>query len=116
MNPFDERFEAFKTSLAGTAEQKKANVSAVTDLKKFELDPNWREAQAEQIEDMREEVPFWGYFAQITDAATSYGGYSGAPPNEKITWGKLEPGTPRFFINSDAMIVAPLIFAYVLGD
>lgn len=68
------------------------------------------------IQDMQEEVPFWGYFAQITDAATSYGGYSGAPPNEKITWGKLEPGTPKFFINSDAMIVAPLIFAYVLGD
>ncbi|NNK63340.1 MAG: deoxyhypusine synthase [Gemmatimonadetes bacterium] len=68
------------------------------------------------IQDMQEEVPFWGYFAQITDAATSYGGYSGAPPNEKITWGKLEPSTPKFFINSDAMIVAPLVFAYVLGD
>jgi len=68
------------------------------------------------IQDMQEDVPFWGYFAQITDAATSYGGYSGAPPNEKITWGKLDAGTPKFFINSDAMIVAPLIFGYVLGD
>jgi len=68
------------------------------------------------IQDMQEDVPFWGYFAQITDAVTSYGGYSGAPPNEKITWGKLDDGTPRFFINSDAMIVAPLIFGYVLGD
>jgi deoxyhypusine synthase len=68
------------------------------------------------IQDMREEVPFWGYFAQITDAATSYGGYSGAPPNEKITWGKLDRDTPSFFINSDAMIVAPLVFAWVLGD
>jgi deoxyhypusine synthase len=68
------------------------------------------------IQDMQDEVPFWGYFAQITDAATSYGGYSGAPPNEKITWGKLDAATPKFFINSDAMIVAPLIFAYVLGD
>jgi len=68
------------------------------------------------IQDLGREVPFWGYFAQITDAATSYGGYSGAPPNEKITWGKLEPDTPKFFIQSDAMIVAPLIFAYVLGD
>lgn len=68
------------------------------------------------IQDMQEDVPFWGYFAQITDAATSYGGYSGAPPNEKITWGKLEPDTPKFFINSDAMIVAPLVFAYLLGD
>ncbi len=68
------------------------------------------------IQDLRREVPFWGYFAQITDAQPSYGGYSGAPANEKITWGKLEAGTPRFNINSDAMIVAPLIFAYVLGD
>ncbi|UCC26654.1 MAG: deoxyhypusine synthase family protein [Gemmatimonadales bacterium] len=68
------------------------------------------------IQDMKQEVPFWGYFAQITDAGPSYGGYSGAPPNEKITWGKLEAETPRFFINSDAMIVAPLIFAYLLGD
>jgi deoxyhypusine synthase len=68
------------------------------------------------IQDLQMEVPFWGYFAQITDAVTSYGGYSGAPPNEKITWGKLSPETPKFFINSDASIVAPLMFAYVLGD
>lgn len=68
------------------------------------------------IQDLRRDVPFWGYFAQITDAVTSYGGYSGAPPNEKITWGKLDRSTPRFFINSDASIVAPLVFAYVLGD
>jgi deoxyhypusine synthase len=68
------------------------------------------------IQDMQRDVPFWGYFAQITDAATSYGGYSGAPPNEKITWGKLNVDTPKFFINSDASIVAPLMFAYVLGD
>ena len=68
------------------------------------------------VQDMKKDVPFWGYFAQITDAATSYGGYSGAPPNEKITWGKLDAGSPRFFINSDAMIVAPLIFGYLLGD
>jgi deoxyhypusine synthase len=68
------------------------------------------------IQDLQMEVPFWGYFAQITDAVTSYGGYSGAPPNEKITWGKLSPETPKFFINSDASIVAPLMFAYLLGD
>lgn len=68
------------------------------------------------IQDLGRDVPFWGYFAQITDAVTSYGGYSGAPPNEKITWGKLDRSTPRFFINSDATIVAPLVFAYVLGD
>jgi deoxyhypusine synthase len=69
------------------------------------------------IQDMgREDTPFWGYFAQISDAPTSYGGYSGAVPNEKITWGKLDVETPKFVIESDASIVAPLIFAYVLGD
>jgi len=69
------------------------------------------------IQDMEMDIPFWGYFAQITDAQPSYGGYSGAPANEKITWGKLEGAdTPRFNINSDAAIVAPLIFAYVLDD
>ena len=67
-------------------------------------------------QDLQREVPFWGYFCQITDAQPSYGGYSGAPANEKITWGKLEPGTPRYEINSDAAIVAPLICAWVLGD
>ena len=36
-------------------------------------------------------------------------------PNEKITWGKLGVDTPKFIIESDATIVAPLIFAYVLG-
>jgi deoxyhypusine synthase len=68
------------------------------------------------VQDLQRETPFWGYFAQITDADTSYGGYSGAPPNEKITWGKLDGDTPSFLIRSDATIVAPLIFAYVLGD
>ena len=68
------------------------------------------------IQDLQREVPFWGFFCQITDAQPSYGGYSGAPANEKITWGKLEASTPRFNINSDAAIVAPLIFAYLLGD
>ncbi len=67
-------------------------------------------------QDLKREVPYWGYFCQITDARPSYGGYSGAPANEKITWGKLTSATPRFDINSDAAIVAPLIFSYVLGD
>jgi len=61
------------------------------------------------------EVPLWGYFCQISDSTTSYGSYSGAVPNEKITWGKLGVDTPKFMIESDASIVAPLIFAYVLG-
>jgi deoxyhypusine synthase len=63
-----------------------------------------------------EDVRRWGYFCQISDSTTSYGSYSGAVPNEKITWGKLSAGTPKFVIESDATIVAPLIFAYVLGD
>jgi deoxyhypusine synthase len=63
----------------------------------------------------RENVPVWGYFCQISEAVTSYGGYSGAPPNEKITWGKLAVDTPKFVIESDATICAPLIFAVVLG-
>jgi deoxyhypusine synthase len=62
-----------------------------------------------------EDVQPWSYFCQISDSTTSYGSYSGAVPNEKITWGKLTPNTPRFMIESDATIVAPLIFAYVLG-
>src|ERR1700691_1582404 len=63
----------------------------------------------------RPNTPLWGYFCQISDSTTSYGSYSGAVPNEKITWGKLGEKTPKFIIESDASIVAPLIFAYVLG-
>jgi len=64
----------------------------------------------------RKDVPFWGYFCQIGDSTTSYGSYSGAVPNEKITWGKLAADTPKFMIQSDATIVAPLIFTYVLDE
>ena len=60
-------------------------------------------------------TPFWSYFCQISDATTSYGSYSGAVPNEKITWGKLDVNTPKFIIESDATIVVPLIFAYILN-
>jgi len=63
----------------------------------------------------RTHVPLWAYFCQISDSTTSYGSYSGAVPNEKITWGKLGPDTPRFVIESDATVIAPLIFARVLG-
>ncbi len=63
----------------------------------------------------RDDVPLWGYFCQISDSTTSFGSYSGAVPNEKITWGKLGVDTPKFIIESDASIVAPVIFAYVLG-
>jgi len=64
----------------------------------------------------REQVPLWGYFCQISDSTTSYGSYSGAVPNEKITWGKLGIDTPKYIIESDASIVAPLVFALVLGQ
>ena len=68
------------------------------------------------MQDLREKCRLWGYFCQISDSTTSYGSYSGAVPNEKITWGKLDRNTPRFVIESDASIVAPLLFAYVLGE
>ena len=61
------------------------------------------------------EVPLWSYFCQISDSTTSYGSYSGAVPNEKITWGKLAISTPKFIVESDASIVAPLMFYYILG-
>ncbi len=63
----------------------------------------------------RTDVPLWGYFCQISDSTTSYGSYSGAVPNEKITWGKLGRDTPKYIIESDATIVAPLIFALIMG-
>ncbi len=60
------------------------------------------------------EIPFWSYFCQVSDSTTSYGSYSGAVPNEKITWGKLDIHTPKFIVESDATIVVPLIFAWIL--
>jgi deoxyhypusine synthase len=63
----------------------------------------------------QEDTPLWGYFCQISDSTTSYGSYSGAIPNEKITWEKLSIDTPKYVIESDASIVAPLMFATVLG-
>ncbi|PQO47175.1 deoxyhypusine synthase family protein [Blastopirellula marina] len=68
------------------------------------------------IQDLEMEVSYWSYFCQISDSTTSFGSYSGAVPNEKITWNKLDVDTDRFMINSDASIVAPLMFAYVLGQ
>jgi deoxyhypusine synthase len=65
-------------------------------------------------QDLGISVPKWGYFAQISDSTTSYGSYSGATPNEKITWGKLDIDSPKYIIESDATIVVPLIFKYVL--
>ena len=67
-------------------------------------------------QDMEIDTPLWAYFCQISDSTTSYGSYSGAVPNEKITWGKLGVDTPRFIIESDATIVAPLMFACVLAE
>jgi deoxyhypusine synthase len=66
-------------------------------------------------QDMGIDARLWGYFCQISDSTTSYGSYSGAVPNEKITWGKLGVDTPKFIVESDATICAPLMFAYILG-
>ncbi len=66
------------------------------------------------IQDHQQPCKHWRYFTHIGDAVTSYGGYSGCPANEKITWHKLDPDTENHTINSDASIVAPLIFQYVL--
>jgi deoxyhypusine synthase len=66
-------------------------------------------------QDLGRPCPYWAYFCQVSDSTTSYGSYSGATPTEKITWGKLDVDTPMFVIESDATIVAPLIFAYLLG-
>ncbi|HSI05726.1 MAG TPA: deoxyhypusine synthase family protein, partial [Myxococcota bacterium] len=65
-------------------------------------------------QDLKHDAKLWGYFCQISEAATSYGSYSGATPNEKITWGKLAVDTPKFVIESDATIVFPLIAQYLL--
>ena len=67
-------------------------------------------------QDMEIDTPLWSYFCQISDSTTSYGSYSGAVPNEKITWGKLSAKTPGYIIESDASIVAPLVFAMVMAD
>jgi deoxyhypusine synthase len=66
-------------------------------------------------QDLGKKVPVWSYFCQISDSTTSYGSYSGAVPNEKITWGKLTQDGPKYIIESDATIVAPLVFGWILG-
>ena len=65
-------------------------------------------------QDLKEDVPLWSYFCQISEATTSYGSYSGAPPNEKITWEKLGVDTPSYVIESDATICFPLVAQYVI--
>tara|TARA_B100001750_G_scaffold221974_1_gene210980 strand:- start:1346 stop:2302 length:957 start_codon:yes stop_codon:yes gene_type:complete len=67
-------------------------------------------------QDLGEDVELWGWFSQISESRPSYGGYSGAPPNEKISWEKLGVNTPKFVIESDATIVLPLIFSYLLEN
>ena len=67
-------------------------------------------------QDVGIDVNLWSWFAQISESRPSYGGYSGAPPSEKISWGKLSPDTPKFVIESDASIVLPLILEAILED
>jgi deoxyhypusine synthase len=64
--------------------------------------------------DIQQPVKPWAYFCQISDSTTSYGSYSGATPNEKITWDKLTETTPMFVVESDATIVAPLMLQALL--
>jgi deoxyhypusine synthase len=64
--------------------------------------------------DLQEPVKPWAYFCQISDSTTSFGSYSGATPNEKITWDKLTQDTPMFVIESDATIVVPLLLQALL--
>ncbi|MCB9885717.1 MAG: deoxyhypusine synthase family protein [Planctomycetes bacterium] len=64
--------------------------------------------------DLEQRVKPWAYFCQISDSTTSYGSYSGATPNEKITWDKLTEKTPMFVVESDATIVAPLVLTALL--
>lgn len=64
--------------------------------------------------DLGKPVKPWAYFCQISDSTTSYGSYSGATPNEKITWDKLTEDTPMFVVESDATIVAPLMLRALL--
>ena len=64
--------------------------------------------------DLQEKVKPWAYFCQVSDSTTSYGSYSGATPNEKITWDKLTEKTPMFVIESDATIVVPLLLSALL--
>ncbi len=64
--------------------------------------------------DLQRDAKPWAYFCQISDSTTSYGSYSGATPNEKITWGKLTERTPMFVIESDATIVVPLMLTVLL--
>lgn len=66
------------------------------------------------IMDHEEQVKPWRYFCHIGDSTTSFGSYSGCPANEKVTWHKLDLESVDYCINSDASIVAPLIFEYVL--
>jgi deoxyhypusine synthase len=64
--------------------------------------------------DLGKPVKPWAYFCQISDSTTSYGSYSGATPNEKITWDKLTRETPMYVVESDATIVAPLMLKALL--
>ncbi len=64
--------------------------------------------------DLQKPVKPWAYFCQISDSTTSYGSYSGATPNEKITWDKLTEKTPMFVIESDATVVVPLMLSALL--
>jgi deoxyhypusine synthase len=64
--------------------------------------------------DLEQPVKPWAYFCQVSDSTTSYGSYSGATPNEKITWDKLTQDTPMYVIESDATLVVPLLLTALI--
>ncbi len=125
-----------KTTMGGGLDQVKAPPAPKSD----DTEPKWNPVAPEEAEntvgffqigggiagdfpicvvpliqrDLGHACPYWAYFCQISDSTTSYGSYSGAFPGEKISWGKLDVDTPMFLIESDATIVAPLVFAHVL--
>ncbi|GGB11299.1 deoxyhypusine synthase [Brucella endophytica] len=65
-------------------------------------------------QDLGRSVPHWAYFCQVSDSITSFGSYSGAGANEKITWNKTNAKTPAHLIESDATLVVPIFLEALL--
>ena len=67
-------------------------------------------------QDLGENVPLWSWFAQISESRPSYGGYNGAPQNEKIRCEKLGVETTKFVIQSHATNVLTLLLSCLLDE
>ena len=65
----------------------------------------------------RADVPLWGYFCQISDSTTSYGSLLRRGAERENHLGQAGASTrPSIIIESDATIVAPLMFCAILDD